>query len=128
MDRHLTQQTATAPPPAAPTGPEPMEVTVPTDPALRRLPDSDAAVVLNPHVFGDWWSLAGWTVNPDVYLVLGEGHQVGWVERGLPGLGDRWVAVYEGYFIGDQATQDAMLHDTPEQAARTVQLAYLHNL
>ncbi|MEV7189989.1 hypothetical protein [Kitasatospora sp. NPDC093102] len=128
VDRRLAQQTAATPLPAAPTGPEPMEVTVPADPGLRRLPDTDAAVALDPGVFGDWWSLAGWTVNPDVYLVLGEGHQVGWVERDLPGLGDRWVAVYEGYFIGDQATQDAMLHDTPEQAARTVQLAYLHNL
>ncbi|MGE7440031.1 hypothetical protein [Kitasatospora sp. NPDC001175] len=35
----------------------------------------------------DHWSLAGWTVNPNVFLVLGEGHQVGWVERALPGLG-----------------------------------------
>jgi hypothetical protein len=97
---------------------------------LRRLPTTDVSVALDPRVFGDWWSLAGWTVNPDVYLVLGEGHQVGWVERGLPGLGHdgTWVAVYEGCFIGDQATQEAMLHGTPEQAARTVQLAYLQNL
>ncbi|GAA2278934.1 MULTISPECIES: hypothetical protein [Kitasatospora] len=63
-----------------------------------------------------------------MFLVRGEGHQVGWVERDLPGIGDRWVAVYENYFIGDQATQEAMLHDTPEQAARTVQRAYLQNL
>ncbi|WP_224274358.1 hypothetical protein [Streptomyces sp. LS1784] len=81
-----------------------------------------------PAAFGGWWSLTGWTVNPDVYLVLGEGHQVGWVERGLTGIGDQWVAVYEGYVIGDPTTQEAALHDTPEQAPRTVRLAYLQNL
>ncbi|MER8100890.1 hypothetical protein [Kitasatospora sp. NPDC094016] len=59
-----------------------------------------------------------------MYLVLGEGHQVGWVERGLPGLGDRWVAMYENHFIGDQATREAMLHDTPEQAAADYAAAY----
>ncbi|MFJ9447188.1 hypothetical protein ACIRRH_35860 [Kitasatospora sp. NPDC101235] len=85
-------------------------------------------IALDAGRFGDWWALASWTVNPDVYLVTGEGHQVGWVERGLAGLGDRWVVVYENYFIGDISTREAMLHDTPEQAARTIQLAYLHNL
>ncbi|MGE7439278.1 hypothetical protein [Kitasatospora sp. NPDC001175] len=115
---------------AAPNTPRPpvAEVTVPADPRLRRLPDTDVCIGLDYRVFGDYWSLAGWTVNPDVYLVLGEGHQVGWVERGLPGIGDRRVAVYENYLIGDQATREATLHDTPEQAARTVQLAYLRNL
>ncbi|WP_159028407.1 hypothetical protein [Kitasatospora sp. MY 5-36] len=89
-----------------------------------------AAAVIGAVVSSGFWSLAGWTVQPDVFLVLGEGHQVGWVERGLAGLGgpDQWVAVYERCFIGDQATQEAMLHDTAEQAARTVQLAYLHNI
>ncbi|MET8629520.1 hypothetical protein ABZW30_38285 [Kitasatospora sp. NPDC004669] len=58
-----------------------------------------------------------------------EGHQVGRVEHGLPGLGDgKWVPVYEGYFIGDPTTREAALHDIPEQAARTVQLACLQNL
>ncbi|MET8630278.1 hypothetical protein ABZW30_42340 [Kitasatospora sp. NPDC004669] len=131
-ERRLTQQTEPSPAPATtPHTPNPpvTEVTVPTDPMLRRLPTTDVSVALDPRVFGDFWTLAGWTVNPDVYLVLGEGHQVGWVERALPGLeAGKWVAVYEGYFIGDQATQEAMLHDTPEQAARTVQLAYLQNL
>ena len=32
------------------------------------------------------------------------------------------------YFIGDVHTQEAMLHDTPEQAAFTVHTAYLQNL
>ncbi|MGW2255462.1 hypothetical protein ACWCXH_35620 [Kitasatospora sp. NPDC001660] len=130
VDQHLAQQTADQPaPPTTETPEPPAELTVPTDPMLRRLPDTDVAVALDPRVFGDWWSLAGWTVNPDVCLVLGEGHQVGWTERALPGLeAGKWVAVYEGYFIGDQATQEAMLHDTPEQAARTVQQAYLQNL
>ncbi|MET9183018.1 hypothetical protein ABZX88_33145 [Kitasatospora aureofaciens] len=123
------QQTAprSGPAPAAPSPQQPpIEVLVPTDPMHRRLPPSDVRVALDARLFGDWWALVGWTVNPDVYLVTGEGHQVGWVERGL--LGDRWVAVCENYFIGDPATQEAALHDTPEQAARTVQLAYLHNL
>jgi hypothetical protein len=108
----------------------PAQVTVPADPRLRRLPDADVAVALDARVFGDWWSLAGWTVNPNVLLVLGEGHQVGWVERGLPGLGalEKWVAVYEGYFVGDHATQEALLHETPEQAAHTVYLAYRQNI
>ncbi|MBD0694605.1 hypothetical protein [Streptomyces sp. CBMA123] len=52
------------------------------------------------------------------------GHQIGWVERGLAGIGDRRVAVYEGYFIGDVHTQEVMLHDTPEQAAFTVHTAH----
>ncbi|MFF0416424.1 hypothetical protein ACFYUY_39090 [Kitasatospora sp. NPDC004745] len=125
VDRRLAQQTAPAPSPAAPTTPEPAEVTVPADPMLRQLPATDVSVALDPRVFGDWWSLAGWSVNPDVYLVLGEGHQVGWVERGLPGLGDgKWVPVYEGYFIGDPTTQEAALHDTPEQAARSCPLVW----
>ncbi|MFD0277814.1 hypothetical protein ACFVHB_28435 [Kitasatospora sp. NPDC127111] len=62
------------------------------------------------------------------YPVTGEGHQIGWVERGLPGIGHRWVAVYEGHFIGHVHTQEAMLHDAPEQAAFTVHTAYLQNL
>ncbi|MET8629769.1 hypothetical protein ABZW30_39610 [Kitasatospora sp. NPDC004669] len=85
-------------------------------------------VALDAGRFGDWWALAGWTVQPDVYLVTGEGQQVGWVERGLAGIGDRWVAVYEGYSMGDINTQEAALHDTPEQAAFTVHTAYLQNL
>ncbi|MFE2728773.1 hypothetical protein [Kitasatospora sp. NPDC059327] len=38
------------------------------------------------------------------------------------------LAVAGGYFIGDPTTHDALLHDTLEQAAHTVQLAHLHNL
>ncbi|MFJ9777780.1 hypothetical protein ACIRVF_42175 [Kitasatospora sp. NPDC101157] len=131
LDQRLAQQQtaprpAAQPVPAAP--PRPAEVPVPTDPLHRRLPPSDVHVALDARLFGDYWALAGWTVNPDVYLVLGEGHQVGWVERGLAGIGGQWVAMREGYFIGNQATQEAMLHDTPEQAAFTVHTAYLQNL
>ncbi|ARF83195.1 hypothetical protein B6264_30085 (plasmid) [Kitasatospora aureofaciens] len=132
VDQRLAQQqTAPRPTPAQPTPAtpqQPTEVPVPADPMHRRLPPSDVRVALDAGRFGDWWALAGWTVNPDVYLVTGEGHQIGWVERGLTGIGDRWVAVYEGYFIGDVHTQEAMLHDTPEQAAFTVHTAYLQNL
>jgi len=130
--RLAQQQTAPRPAQSAPAAPDqqqpPTEVPVPADPMHRRLPPSDVRVALDAGRFGDWWALAGWTVNPDVYLVTAEGHQVGWVERGLPGIGDRWVAVCEGYFIGDVHTQEAMLHDTPEQAAFTVHTAYLQNL
>ncbi|WP_147465260.1 hypothetical protein [Streptomyces sp. 1114.5] len=125
------QQTAPRPAPAQPapaTLPRPAGVPVPTDPMHRCLPPSDVHAALDARLFGDYWALAGWTVNPDVYLVTGEGHQVGWVVRGLAGIGDRWVAMREGYFIGDINTQEAMLHDTPEQAARTVHTAYLQNL
>ncbi|MFD8708333.1 hypothetical protein ACFV1W_38120 [Kitasatospora sp. NPDC059648] len=101
VDQRLAQQqTAPRPAPAAPTPAspqQPAELPVPADPMHRRLPPSDVRVALDAGRFGDWWALAGWTVNPDVYLVTGEGHQVGWVERGLAGIGDRWVAVYEGY-------------------------------
>ncbi|MFE2728161.1 hypothetical protein [Kitasatospora sp. NPDC059327] len=130
VGRRLAQQKprpASAPAPTIPS-PPPGTLTVPRDPTLRGLPDLDAHLALDPGVFGDHWALAGWTVQPDVLLVLGEGHQVGWVERGLPGLGDQWIAVAGGYFIGDPVTHDAFLHDTPAQAARTVQLAHLHNL
>ncbi|MFE2729289.1 hypothetical protein [Kitasatospora sp. NPDC059327] len=130
VGRRLAQQEPRPASAAAPTipSPPPGTLTVPRDPTLRGLPDLDAHRALDPGVFGDHWALAGWTVQPDVLLVLGEGHQVGWVERGLPGLGDRWIAVAGGYFIGDPVTHDALLHDTPAQAARTVQLAHLHNL
>ncbi|MDH6145256.1 hypothetical protein P3T35_007311 [Kitasatospora sp. GP30] len=130
MDRRLAQQTAPGTGPAALTAPKRVEVTVPADPRLRRLPDTDVSIAVDPRVFGDWWSLAGWTVTPNALLVLGEGHQVGWVERGLTGLGapDKWVAVYENHFIGDINTQEAILHDTAEQAAFTVYTAYLQNL
>ena len=51
---------------------------------------------------------------------------MGWVERGIPGVAnDAWVAVYEGYFLGDHATQLAALHESPEQAAHSVQRVYL---
>lgn len=39
-----------------------------------------------------------------------------------------WVAVYEGYFLGDQTTQQAVLHDTPELAACSILQAHLHGL
>ncbi|MFJ4097698.1 hypothetical protein ACIPYS_39570 [Kitasatospora sp. NPDC089913] len=59
--------------------------------------------------------------------MFGEGHRVGWAERGLDG-GDAWGAVCEGYFLGDPTTLEARLHATPEHAARTVHQAYLKNL
>ncbi|MGW7582177.1 hypothetical protein ACWGKU_14025 [Kitasatospora sp. NPDC054768] len=27
-------------------------------------------VALDPKLFGDWWAPAGWTVNPDVDMVV----------------------------------------------------------
>ncbi|WP_405021717.1 hypothetical protein OHV05_37735 (plasmid) [Kitasatospora sp. NBC_00070] len=98
---------------------------MPREPRRRGLPESmDIHIPLAQTVFGDRWALAGWTVQPNVLLVLGAGQQVGWVERGLGGLQD-WVAVYEGYFLGDAATQEAALHATPQEAARTVHQAHL---
>ncbi|MFJ4679262.1 hypothetical protein [Kitasatospora sp. NPDC088783] len=103
-------------------------VSVPRDPMLRGLPrTTDVHIPLPQPDFGYRWELAGWTVQPDVLVVLGEGHQVGWVERGLDG-GDGWVAVHGNHFLGDAATQQAALHDTPEQAAHTVHQAHIHNL
>ncbi|MEV7783374.1 hypothetical protein [Kitasatospora sp. NPDC088351] len=112
------------------TGPraaEPGLVTVPRDPVLRGMPDNDAHRELDPAVFGDYWKLLGWTVQPGVWLVTAEGHAVGWVERGVAGS-KQWVAVYEGYFLGDSLTQEPILHDTPEQAAHTVMKAYLEQV
>ncbi|MGA5824292.1 hypothetical protein ACPC54_41430 [Kitasatospora sp. NPDC094028] len=124
VDRHLAQQSTPAPAPAEPD----RTVTVPRDPLLRGLPRSmDIHIPLDPQTFGYNWSLTGWTVQPDVLVVLGEGHPVGWVERGLDG-GNDWVAVFEGYFLGDPATQEAALHATPQQAAHTVHRAYILNL
>ncbi|MCX4690658.1 hypothetical protein OG401_41300 [Kitasatospora purpeofusca] len=134
VDRHPAEQTVPAPRPAGhessagPAGREERTVSVPRDPLLRGLPRGmDVHVPLDPAVFGYSWQLAGWTVQPDVLVVLGEGHQVGWVERGLDGS-DSWVAVCEGYFIGDPVTLEARLHATPEHAARTVHQVYLQNL
>ncbi|MFE7488433.1 hypothetical protein [Kitasatospora sp. NPDC057541] len=127
VDRSLAQQTIPAPGPAG-HRPADRTVTVPRDPLLRGLPRSmDVHIPLDPQVFGYNWALAGWTVKPDVLLVLGEGHQVGWVERGLDG-GDGWVAVYAGFFLGDAATQQAALRATAQDAARTVHQAYLEDL
>ncbi|MFI9332658.1 hypothetical protein ACIGZJ_34635 [Kitasatospora sp. NPDC052868] len=130
--RDVATPTAARPVPApqasgwiGPRAVDPGLVTVPRHPMLRGLPDSDARRHLDPAVFGDWWALHGWTVQPDVWLVTGEGHTVGWVERGLPGYKRRWVAVYEECFLVDSATEDPVLHDTPEQAAHTVMKAYL---
>ena len=108
--------------------PAPGTVTVPRDPRRRGLPRSmDVHIPLDPAVFGYAWVLSGWTVQPDVMVVLGEGYPVGWVERGLDG-GNGWVAVYEGYFLGDPDTQQAALHDTPELAARSILQAHVHDL
>ncbi|RPE28014.1 hypothetical protein [Kitasatospora cineracea] len=139
VDQRLAQQgsharaahapaTVSATAPAVETEPSAATVSVPRDPLLRGLPrDTDVSIPLEERTFGYNWQLAGWTVQPDVLVVLGEGYQVGWVERGLDG-GDGWVAVYEGYFLGDAATQQAALHDTPEQAARIIHQAHVHNL
>ncbi|MFE2722612.1 hypothetical protein [Kitasatospora sp. NPDC059327] len=62
-----------------------------------------------------------------MWLVTAEGHSVGWVERGAADS-KRWVAVYEGYVLGDPATQEPILRDTPEQAAHTVMKAYLQQV
>ncbi|WP_371484890.1 hypothetical protein [Kitasatospora sp. NBC_00315] len=106
---------------------EPGLVTVPREPVLRGLPDIDATRPLDPSVFGDYWKLLGWTVQPDVWLVTGEGHTVGWVERGVvdPTL---WVAIYEQAFLVTGGTDYPILHDTPEQAAHTVMKAYLQQV
>lgn len=119
VDRHLARRSVGDPNPAGPD----RTVTVP-----RGLPRSmDVHTPLGPAVFGYNWVLAGWTVKPDVMVVLGEGYPVGWVERGLDG-GDGWVAVYEGYFLGDPATRWAALHATSEQAAHSVHRAHVQNL
>ncbi|MDQ0313398.1 hypothetical protein J2S46_008051 [Kitasatospora herbaricolor] len=106
---------------------EPGLVTVPRDPILRGMLDNDAHRPLDPAIFGDYWQPLGWTVQPAVWLVTAEGHTVGWVERGVVGSA-LWVAVYEGYFLGDPATHEPILHDTPEQAAHTVMKAYLQQV
>ncbi len=59
--------------------------------------------------------------------MTGEGHTVGWVVRG-PAGNKEWVAIYEQCFLGDPATQEPVLHDTPEQAAHTVMKAYLEQV
>ncbi|MFF2123433.1 hypothetical protein ACFVXH_39515 [Kitasatospora sp. NPDC058184] len=108
--------------------PEPGTVAVPRDPLRRGLPRSrDVHIPLDPATFGYNWVLSGWTVQPDVMVVLGEGYPVGWVERGLDGSSG-WVAVHEGYFLGDPATQQAAVHDTPELAARIVHHAHVQDL
>ncbi len=68
--------------------------------------------------------LLGWTVQPDVWLVTGEGHTVGWAERGVADP-KQWVAVYERCFLVAGGTDYPILHDTPEEAALTVMKAYL---
>ncbi|MFI6449346.1 hypothetical protein [Kitasatospora sp. NPDC050543] len=108
VDRRLAQQTAgtTQAPTSART------VTVARDPRLRGLPRSmDIHIPLDPAVFGYNWALAGMERPAGRPPGPRRGHQVGWVERGLDG-GDGWVAVYEGYFLGDPATQEAALHAT----------------
>ncbi|OKI95116.1 hypothetical protein AMK19_33165 [Kitasatospora sp. CB01950] len=130
VDRRLAQQGAAIPAPGAPTESAggAGTVTVPRDPMLRGLPQGmDIHLPLDERVFGYNWALAGWTVQPDVLVVLGEGHQVGWVERGLDG-GDGWVAVHDGYFLGDPVTEQAVLHATPELAARSIHHAHVHDL
>ncbi len=67
VDRRLAQQASSLPAAAAPA--LPAVVAVPADPMLRRLPDTDVTTALDNRIFGDFWALAGWTVNPDVLLV-----------------------------------------------------------
>ncbi|MEV4556284.1 hypothetical protein AB0K51_04705 [Kitasatospora sp. NPDC049285] len=125
VDQHRAQQ-ADALPSAED---EHAAVTVPQHPQLRGVPGSvELRIPLDPRVFGDGWALEGWSGHPDVYLVTGDTREPGWVERGLAGLGEGWVAVYEGYFIADAATDDVLLHPTPRDAAYTVHRAYLQNL
>ncbi len=131
VDQRLAQQGA-VPAPGAPKAstadPGAGTISVPREPMLRGLPRGmDVNVPLDERIFGHDWALAGWTVQPDVLVVLGEGHHVGWVERGLDG-GDGWVAVHDGYFLGDPTTQQAILHATPELAARTIHQAHVHDL
>ncbi|SDT83477.1 hypothetical protein SAMN05216371_8311 [Streptomyces sp. TLI_053] len=72
----------------------------------------DVHIPLDPAIFGHAWVLSGWTVQPDVLVILAEGYPVGWVERGLDG-GDGWVAVYEDHFLGDPEIQRAALPRHP---------------
>ncbi|MEV7215333.1 hypothetical protein AB0O31_19840 [Kitasatospora cineracea] len=72
--------------------PAPGTVGVPRDPRRRGLPVSmDVHIPLDPAIFGYAWELCGWTVQPDVLLVL-----------------------------GDPKTEWAALHDTPELAAHSI--------
>ncbi|MFJ4671561.1 hypothetical protein [Kitasatospora purpeofusca] len=132
--RLRAEQTAPDPGPAGhesaagPAGREERTAPVLRDPLPRGLPGGMGVhTPLDPQTFGHHWALADWTVRPGVLPVLGEGHRVGWVERGLDGS-DSWVAVCEGYFIGDLVTLEARLHATPEHAARTVHQVYPQNL
>ncbi|MFB7669470.1 hypothetical protein ACFC1R_37115 [Kitasatospora sp. NPDC056138] len=113
--------------PAAPHGRPDALISVPRDPLLRGLGGTDVHVPLEPSLFGGYWVLAGWSATPDVWLVTGEGHMVGWVERGIGGVA-RWAALYEGAFLGDRATRQPLLHDSPTEAALTVQRAYRQNV
>ncbi|MFI6448907.1 hypothetical protein [Kitasatospora sp. NPDC050543] len=74
VDRRLAWQTAGTAQDPAPA----RTVTVPRDPRLRGLPRSmDIHIPLDSGLFGYNWALAGWSVQREVLLVLGEGHQVG---------------------------------------------------
>ncbi|MFF2631126.1 hypothetical protein ACFVUN_35835 [Kitasatospora griseola] len=128
VDQRLAQQSAGGARGTAAPAPGAGTVAVPRDPLLRGLPRGmDVRVPLDERTFGFGWVLAGWTVRPDVLVVLGEGHQVGWVEHGLDG-GDGWVAVHDGFFLGDPVTQQAALHATPHLAARAIHHAHVHDL
>ncbi|MFD4905167.1 hypothetical protein [Kitasatospora purpeofusca] len=66
-------------------------------------------------------------MQPDVRLVTRDGHTAGWVEQGVADAKQR-VAIYEQAFLVAGGTDYPILHDTPEQAARTVMKAYLQQL
>lgn len=98
----------------------------PSDPVQRGLGTVDVTISLLREL-GDSWKLEGWSGYPDVFYVTVKNHVVGWVARGIDGV-QRWVAVYEGHFLGDAVTQEAFLYGNPVDAARTIQQAHRLNL
>ncbi|MFF4345666.1 hypothetical protein ACFY00_37900 [Kitasatospora sp. NPDC001540] len=128
VDQRLAQQAQSSPTVPAAVLPQP-EMAVPRHPLTRGAPATpEVRRQLPLQHFGDWWRLEGWLAHPDVWLVTDEGREVGWVERDLPGLTGRWVAVYDQCFVVDAATEDVLHFDTPEDAAYIVQQAYLQQV
>ncbi|WP_282206829.1 hypothetical protein [Kitasatospora fiedleri] len=131
VDQRLAQQGLSHADPQPVDGDKEEMLPAPKHPHFRGVPSITVTVrQLGPHAkWGHWWRLEGWPEHPDIWLVTGEGHEVGWVERNVPGLPkDKWAAVYEWCFVVDAATGRVLLYDTPEDAAYTVNQAYLRGL